>query len=170
MEKTMTKGLSKMPISKPLGVFYTLWRLFYYFSGLFPNIPKTQNRKEGCEMDYRIVRNRRGFTIIFSFFFLFLFPILLHASIFTVNNTADKVDANPGDGLCSDDIGNCTLRAAIQEANSLEGADTVNIPTGIYVLTIQGIGENAAATGDLDITDEITITGAGAANTVIDGN
>src|SRR5262249_33193499 len=36
-------------------------------------------------------------------------------------------------------------------------------------LTIAGTGEDAAATGDLDITDDLTITGDGAQTTLIDG-
>lgn len=46
-----------------------------------------------------------------------------HASLFyTVNDTGDESDANPGDGLCNADpsapILKCTLRAAIQESNA----------------------------------------------------
>ena len=93
---------------------------------------------------------------------------------FTVNSTADMVDANPGDGLCETDVtGDCTLRAAIQEANRWEGADTISIPDkGVYTLTIEGAGEDEAATGDLDITGTLTIIGAGMGlgETVIDAN
>ncbi len=92
-----------------------------------------------------------------------------YAAVFTVNNTADAVDANPGDGLCATAQGACTLRAAIQEANALAGPDTIILPTGIYGLTTPGRGEDAAATGDLDITGDLAITGAGADATVIDG-
>ncbi len=61
----------------------------------------------------------------------------------------------------------CTLRAAIQEANATPGADIINVPAGTYTLTIPGVAENAAATGDLDITQDLTIIGEGAANTII---
>lgn len=47
------------------------------------------------------------------------------ASSFTVNSLLDTSDANPGDGFCDDGAGNCTLRAAIQEANSFPGADVI---------------------------------------------
>jgi len=87
----------------------------------------------------------------------------------TVDSTLDAVDSSIGDGFCDDGAGNCTLRAAIQEANFCNGADIINIPAGTYTLTIAGTGEEAAATGDLDITDDLTITGAGAAGTIIDG-
>lgn len=38
--------------------------------------------------------------------------------LFTVNNTADSSDANPGDRICADSNSQCTLRAAIGEANA----------------------------------------------------
>ena len=92
-----------------------------------------------------------------------------HAAVFTVNSTADAVDAQPGNGVCETAKGNgvCTLRAAIQEANALAGADTIVVPAGTYTLTIPGRGEIAAATGDLDITGDLNITGAGSANTIV---
>lgn len=89
----------------------------------------------------------------------------------TVNSTADNLNA--GDG-------NCTLREAIMNANSDSdttlgdcaagvGADIITLPAGTYTLTIAGRGEDANATGDLDITDtdNTTINGAGARTTVI---
>lgn len=88
---------------------------------------------------------------------------------FVVNSTADTVDAHPGDGVCADSSGKCTLRAAIMEANALPGADTIILPAGTYTLTIPGVNEDFDATGDLDITSDLTITGAGANITTIDG-
>lgn len=82
---------------------------------------------------------------------------------FVVDSTADGVDNTPGDGFCSTtpgDAGPCTLRAAIQETNALAGTDIVDVPAGNYTLTIGGAGEDAAATGDLDITDDVKIDGA----------
>ncbi|MEW5939551.1 MAG: right-handed parallel beta-helix repeat-containing protein, partial [Chloroflexota bacterium] len=46
-------------------------------------------------------------------------------------------------------------------------ADTINVPAGTYTLTIGGAGEEVAATGDLDLTSNITIVGAGAGSTTI---
>ncbi|MFZ1474955.1 MAG: hypothetical protein WAV79_18720, partial [Anaerolineae bacterium] len=94
------------------------------------------------------------------------------AAIFTVNSVNDAVDLVAGDGSCDSSAqpnDQCTLRAAIQETNALAGADTIMLPTGTYTLTIPGIAENLAATGDLDIRDSLTLIGAGAAATVIDG-
>jgi CSLREA domain-containing protein len=89
-----------------------------------------------------------------------------------VNNTSDIVDAIPGNGVCETATGNgtCTLRAAIQEANAYYGEDTIVLPTGTFVLTIEGRMEDAAARGDLDIRDHLTILGNGTSNTTINGN
>ena len=93
------------------------------------------------------------------------------AANFLINSTADAVDALPGDGLCQTNVvGECTLRAAIQETNALTGPDTVTLWPGTYTLTLAGADEDAAATGDLDIIGDLTITGAGATVTVLDPN
>ena len=91
------------------------------------------------------------------------------AATLTVDSTVDAPDASPGDGVCATAAGECTLRAAIQEANALPGADTVTVPAGTFTLSIPGAGEKDAATGDLDLYDVLTIIGAGAGSTVIDG-
>ena len=95
---------------------------------------------------------------------------------FTVNSAADAVDDDPGDGTCETAPGNniCTLRASIQETNALGGAHTVVLPAlppgSVYLFTLAGGIEQAAATGDLDITSHLTLSGGGAALTVIDAN
>jgi len=89
---------------------------------------------------------------------------------FTVTSPLDAPDANPGDGICATAIGVCSLRAAVQEANATLGPDTITLAPGVYVLGIGGRGEDAAATGDLDVTRPLTIAGAGAGSTIIDGN
>ena len=87
----------------------------------------------------------------------------------TVNTFADDLAAN----------GNCTLREAIQAANTDStvdacpagsGADTIVLAAGTYTLTIAGASEDANATGDFDITNALTIIGAGPAATVINAN
>jgi len=49
---------------------------------------------------------------------------------FTVNNTSDADDANPGDGNCDSDIvttgSQCSLRAALRESNAIGGDYTIN--------------------------------------------
>ena len=88
---------------------------------------------------------------------------------FTVNTTNDTVDISPGNGLAQDASGNTSLRAAIMEANALGGADTISLAAGTYTLSRAGANESAASTGDLDITGNLTIAGAGAETTIIDG-
>ena len=127
---------------------------------------------------------------------LFAGAVLLSASTmpvfaadFSVDDNSDAVDQNPGDGFCVTASSNCTLRAAIMEANALAGADTIAVPIGTYELTITGVDERCdgttpctvdgttgayvpvitsdASKGDLDITDDVTITGAGSDETII---
>ena len=79
-----------------------------------------------------------------------------------VTTTGDSVDVAPGDGACADSTGECSLRAAIQEANATGGA-TIRLAGGAtYALAVAGAGEDAAATGDLDVTSAVTIEGDGA--------
>lgn len=49
---------------------------------------------------------------------------------FVVNSSEDGADALPGDGRCDDGTGDCTLRAALMEANAHDGIDLIhfNIP------------------------------------------
>lgn len=90
--------------------------------------------------------------------------------VFVVDSTADAADADPDDDRCRADGGECTLRAAIQQANQLAGLSVIEVPAGEYRLTLTGAGEDSAATGDLDLRQFITLRGEGADRTVIDGN
>ena len=89
---------------------------------------------------------------------------------FTVNTTLDTVDTSPGDGVAADAAGNTSLRAAIMEANAVGGANEIILNAGTYTLSLGPAGEDNAARGDLDVTGELAITGAGADVTIIDGN
>ena len=80
---------------------------------------------------------------------------------FLVNDSVDTADAQPGDGLCASVAGNCTLRAAVIETNALPGANEIQLPGGDYQLLIAGINEDASATGDLDVTDDLLVEGLG---------
>lgn len=92
-----------------------------------------------------------------------------HAATFTVTDTADAAD-EVINGSCKDNSNRCTLRAAIQEANANADLDTITLPAGTFTLSIANAGEDLAATGDLDIRfGNLTITGAGARNTILDG-
>ncbi len=98
-------------------------------------------------------------------------------AIFKVNSSFDVNDLSPGNGLCvayliiviPSVIAACTLRAAIEEANSLPGKDIIYLSSGTYTLSIQGEAEDESETGDLDITESLILVGAGAATTFLDG-
>ena len=113
----------------------------------------------------------------------------LQAATFVVNSTADSIDVNPGDGVCRDAQGRCTLRAAIMESDALPSWDVIDLskindPSQPIILTITGADETYAATGgdppwivtgtpdpsrgDLDITSSLTIQGAGPDKTIIE--
>ena len=53
-------------------------------------------------------------------------PAAAAGRIFTVTSTGDAGDANEGDGACDIGGGQCTLRAAIEEANAWPGHDTIH--------------------------------------------
>jgi CSLREA domain-containing protein len=80
---------------------------------------------------------------------------------FTVTSTADSHDADPGNGVCADSQGRCTLRAAIEEASADPSGSTITIgvPAGTYDLTLGSLAETA---------NTITVSGAAPASTVID--
>jgi CSLREA domain-containing protein len=79
-----------------------------------------------------------------------------HERVFNhvVNASGDFPDANPGNGVCATSNGQCTLRAAIQEAARRTGAQTIRVPPGTYTVTgmqdgysaIWGIGSNEPRT------------------------
>lgn len=91
--------------------------------------------------------------------------------------TATITVTTANDELNSD--GDCSLREAIRAANlntpvdacpAGSGADSIVLPAGTYTLAIAGTGEDAAATGDLDILQDVTIQGAGNTSTIINNN
>jgi CSLREA domain-containing protein len=91
------------------------------------------------------------------------------AVVITVNTTADELIPD----------GDCSLREAIQAANTDtpvdacgagSGADTINLPAGMYTLAMLGANEDINAGGDLDITATLTLNGANAATTIINAN
>ena len=90
------------------------------------------------------------------------------AGTIAVNTTADEFNTGPS----------CSLREAIQTANTtanfggctLSGTQpfTINLPAGVFQLTIAGANNDNNATGDLDILVSGTaLAGAGAASTTI---
>ena len=84
------------------------------------------------------------------------------AGTLTVTKLTDS-----NDGSCDAD---CSLREAIIAANSSPGLDTVSLGAGIHLLSLPGVDENAALTGDLDISDDLVIEGLGADLTAVDAD
>ena len=79
------------------------------------------------------------------------------ARTFTVDSTADEVDAAAGDGVCRSSAKHCTLRAALNEVSALpsDGKPVIiTVPAGEYKLQIDPPGStgNDEAGGDLDLT------------------
>lgn len=101
----------------------------------------------------------------------FAWPMITKAATITVTTTADDLSNN----------GNCTLREAIQAANtnlavdacvagSASGTDTITLGATTYTTTLAGADEDNNLTGDFDIRSSIQINGAGMTTTIIDGN
>lgn len=85
------------------------------------------------------------------------FTVTLYAcpTQFTVNHLGDTPDTNPGNRVCADSAGNCTLRAALMEANALTmcAALTINFSVNGTVNLANALPE---------ISRSLTITGPGA--------
>jgi len=61
-----------------------------------------------------------------------------------------------------------SLRQAVILANNSPGDDVIQIAAGTFTFSIAGKDEDFAATGDLDIRGNLSIVGAGSADTIID--
>ena len=105
---------------------------------------------------------------------------------FTVNSTGDGADSSTTDATCDDGSGNCTLRAAIEQANALSsgvinfdisgtGTQTISpasaLPTITKPVFIDGYSQSGASAGTLLIeldgasagtdADGLTLSGEG---------
>lgn len=87
---------------------------------------------------------------------------LAMAETYVVTRTEDVVS-----GTCSPTA--CSLRDAILAANARPGHDTITVPAGDFKLSLVGRDEEEGQTGDLDISDSMTIEGEGPELTIIDG-
>ena len=91
---------------------------------------------------------------------LFLAAVLpAHAAVFIPTKLTDSAD-----GACDSD---CSLREAVLAANAADGPDFIVLGAGTYEVNLPGRGEDLAATGDLDIRDDLAIVGRGASNTYL---
>src|SRR4051794_25901395 len=89
---------------------------------------------------------------------LFLGPGLVQdasAAAFTVSGPGDNTNA------CTNTT--CpSLRSAVLASNAAGGTNTISVPAGQYTLTRTPTGTDDGRSGDLHITSNVTITGAGA--------
>jgi CSLREA domain-containing protein len=93
-----------------------------------------------------------------------------------VDTTGDGPDADPGDGSCATAEGACTLRAAVEEANTLAGPQAIEFDLdpapafGGPQTIVLSSGTEIAITGDLLIAgpgaDLLTIDGGPGANRI----
>lgn len=129
----------------------------------------------------RYIKNQittRSISLVVALFVAFMIPGVSNAATITVD---EAIDDDP-----AVDNGSCSLREAITSANTDTPVDSCTAGSGFddivfdpslegetIVLTIEGFEEDLNATGDLDITDDLTITGPvsdEASSIVIDGN
>lgn len=75
----------------------------------------------------------------------------------------DTGDIAPGDGVCANVVGQCSLRAAVDEANALPGHDTIQL-TGA-----PGDESAALVLDEIVIRDDLDIIGEGHRGTLVTG-
>jgi len=90
----------------------------------------------------------------------------LQGATFEVDSTLDDTDVLRGDGVCATGSGLCTLRAAVQEANYLPGADEILLPEGAYDLSYYD-GSWGAGSDNLNIYEDLVVRGAGMDRTIV---
>ena len=92
------------------------------------------------------------------------------SSSFVVNvGTTDLVDANPGNGVCADANGQCSLRAAIMEANALANSLVGGVPTP-HTITFSVATINVINGSLPTIAAPVTITGTPGVTTISGNN
>ena len=95
-------------------------------------------------------------------------PSPVHAATYGVDRFDDVFSAQ----ACTAAPNDCSLRGAVERANTAFGADTIALPAGTYVLAAEAYpGQPGKEWGDLNIQPtDLTIEGAGAATTIIEAN
>ncbi len=113
-------------------------------------------------------------------FLLLIFTLLYTAQAFavdfTVNLTTDQHDASPADSVCDIDLATageqCSLRAAVEQANNLSSSDRVlfNLSSNsVITLTEANGGEIPILNNGQEGLNQLEIIGTGASNLTIDG-
>ncbi|MFW6135408.1 MAG: Calx-beta domain-containing protein [Chloroflexota bacterium] len=89
-----------------------------------------------------------------------------HAATIVVNTTDDELNTD-SDSSLREAIQAANTDTAVSGCTAGSGADTITLPAGLYTLTIAGTNEEDNGTGDLDITDRLTINGDGEGISII---
>jgi hypothetical protein len=106
---------------------------------------------------------------------ILVFADSVRAATFNVDTTTD----DPARTACSDDTpDDCSLHGAIVAANGLAEESIVTVPAGTYVLTqaascayqAKGAAPQPGTYISLCLSSKVTIQGAGATETIVDGN
>ncbi len=98
--------------------------------------------------------------LLLLFIFVLQFSSLTFAATFVVDNNGDTIDANTADNLCLDSNGNCTLRAAVEQANALAGDDTITFD-------LAASSPISLIISELPINTNITIVGTDASQITV---
>ncbi len=129
------------------------------------------NRKQWVQVSFRV-----GWVIVLVVGMVAVQPV----------PAVEAAYVNSVDDVVADD-GQCTLREAITAANtntasgSSQGEcsagiagpsspDMIGLGPGTYTLSIEGYYDDANVSGDLDVTERLIISGAGADRTIIDAD
>lgn len=118
---------------------------------------------------------RHQFALLALLLALVIVPAPANAQtyrVFTVDKAKDTRDAFPGDGICADKKGRCTLRAAIGEGNATPLTDVVHIFVEARAITVTRLNtnplpENGNTRGDFDVLRGMVIVGQGEHDNVI---
>ncbi|MFN7952699.1 MAG: thrombospondin type 3 repeat-containing protein [bacterium] len=107
-----------------------------------------------------VIRSARQFGVIVAL--LLMGATSSEAATYVVT----KVE-NTQDGVCD---GDCSVREAVDTANSTPGPDTIVVPRGIYSLGIPApVGEPVPTSAILNLTDDVEIRGIDADSTRLGG-
>jgi hypothetical protein len=86
----------------------------------------------------RVIFNSKSHVLAAALFILVAAAACGPTGVLTVNDSSDGGDSSPGDGYCrtGSSLTDCTLRAALEEANALAGAQTIrfNLPAADTVI------------------------------------
>src|SRR5688572_3757405 len=115
-----------------------------------------------------LIRRKLGLQLIFSICLVCLFTNVAQGqlpaerpALLTVNDVGDTVDRAPGDGLCADIQGKCTLRAAVDESNATAPRDTIIFDVPVPAVIVIKLGE-------LKLTNQVRIYGRGSRDLTIE--